>query len=200
MRDFIKKHLSETSEIALSLEKQEAEISKIIDMLFEALINDKQIFIFGNGGSASTAIHFKCDLSKSTIIEGKRRFRVHCLNDNIPLVSALVNDEGWDNIYIEQLKNNLNRGDVVIAISVHGGTGRDKAGQWSQNLLKAVDYAKQNGGKAIGFSGFDGGALREIADACVTVRVNSTPHVESFHVVLHHMICEGLRRKIAGEA
>ena len=87
-------------------------------------------------------------------------------------------------------------GDVLICISVHGGAGKDKAGLWSQNLLKAMKYVTDNGGKTIGFSGFDGGPMKEIADACVVVPADSTPQVESFHLALEHLVCACLKQKI----
>lgn len=171
-------------------------INEVIEILFNAWKNGNKIFIMGNGGSASTATHFACDLSKVTIIPNKRRFKVIGLNDNIPLVSALTNDDGWNEIYVEQLKNHFEKNDVVIAFSVHGGYGKDKAGVWSQNLLKALQFAKDNGGIAIGFSGFDGGAMKDLADVCVVVPFDSTPHVESFHLVLEHLITFCLLEKI----
>ncbi len=172
------------------------EIDKVIEILFEAWKNNQQIFIMGNGGSASTATHFVCDLSKGTVVDNKKRFRVIGLTDNIPLMTALINDNGFENLYIEQLKNLFNSGDVVIGISVHGGSGKDKAGLWSQNLLKAMKYVRENGGIAIGLSGFDGGAMEEIADMCITVPIHSTPHVESMHIVLEHLITNCLMEKI----
>ena len=173
------------------------DVDKIIEILFDAWMEGSQVFTCGNGGSASTATHFACDLSKTTIIEGKKRFKAYCLNDNIPLMSALINDDGFDNLFCEQLKNLFREGDVLICISVHGGAGRDKAALWSQNLLKAMKYAKELGGKTIGFAGFDGGPMKDIADACVVIPANSTPHVESFHLALEHLICSCLREKIA---
>ena len=127
---------------------------------------------------------------------GKERFKVIGLNDNIPLMSALINDNGFDNLFSEQLINLFEVGDVLIAISVHGGSGADKAGLWSQNLLKAMKVAKEKRGKTIGFSGFDGGAMKEIADICVVVPFNSTPHVESFHLAFEHLICACLKEKM----
>ncbi len=112
-------------------------------------------------------------------------------------MSALINDEGFDNLFCEQLKNLFREGDVLICISVHGGAGKDKASLWSQNLIKAMKYAKELGGKTLGFSGFDGGPMKEIADVCIVVPANSTPHVESFHLALEHLICSCLREKIA---
>ena len=192
--NFIQDYLSEVKKIAETISV--ADIEGVVELLFQAWRSGNQVFTCGNGGSASTATHFACDLSKTTIINNKKRFEVSCLNDNIPLVSALTNDDGFDNLYYEQLKSRFRKGDVLICISVHGGAGRDKVGLWSQNLLKAMKYAKENGGKAIGLSGFDGGPVKEMADACVVVPANSTPQVESFHLALEHLICGCLRQKI----
>lgn len=174
------------------------DIDRAIGILFEAWKNNKQVFACGNGGSASTATHFVCDISKTTIVEGKKRFRAMGLNDNIPLVSAITNDEGFVNLFYEQLVSHFRKGDVLVCFSVHGGVGQDKAGLWSQNLLKALKYAQDSGGKVIGFSGFDGGALQKMADACVIVPADSTPQVESFHLALEHLICNCLKEKIEG--
>lgn len=192
--EFIKNYLAELDVVTQQVSQDD--IQSVIALLYEAWKNGKQVFIAGNGGSASTATHFTCDLSKFTAIDGKKRFRAICLNDNIPLVSALTNDLGWDNVYYEQLRNLMNPGDFLVVISVHGGSGADKAGIWSQNLMKAAKYVQGNGGKVIGFAGFDGGVLKQVADACMVVPVNSTPQVEGFHVVLTHMLCAGLKQMI----
>ncbi len=173
-----------------------ADIDNVIGLLFNTWQNGNRVFICGNGGSASTATHFTCDLAKATNVNGKKRFKALCLNDNIPLVSALTNDNGFENLYYEQLQNLYEKGDVLICISVHGGAGKDKAGLWSQNLLKAMKFVSDNGGKTIGLSGFDGGPMKDAADACIVVPVESTPQVESFHVALEHLICSCLKKKI----
>jgi len=154
-----------------------AAIDRAVEMLFAAWQRGNTIFTCGNGGSAGTATHFAADLFKCTIVADQPRMRVISLVDNIALVSALTNDDGWENVYTEQLKTLFSPGDVVVGISVHGGSGRDKAGLWSQNLLRALQYARDRGGYALGFSGFDGGAMRELADVCVVVPFNTTPHV-----------------------
>jgi D-sedoheptulose 7-phosphate isomerase len=192
---FIQNYLSEMKKVADDISVDD--IDKVVGLLFDAWKRGSQVFVCGNGGSSSTATHFACDLSKTTIVEGKRRFKAYCLTDNIPLMSALINDEGFDNLFYEQLKNLFQEGDVLICISVHGGAGKDKAGLWSQNLLKAMKYARDMKGKTIGFSGFDGGPMKEIADACIVVPINSTPHVESFHLALEHLVCRCLEEKIA---
>lgn len=174
------------------------DIKLFIDEIFQAWLHNRTIFLIGNGGSASTASHFAADLNNcASEIEGVHPLKVISLVDNMPRFSALVNDRGWENVYTEQLKNYFQPGDVVIGISVHGGSGKDKAGAWSQNLLRGLQYAKDRGGKALGFSGFDGGAMKELCDVCVVVPYNTTPHVEGFHVVLHHLIYDQLPKKIA---
>ena len=194
-KEFIQNHLAEMTKVIGNISVED--IDSVVEVLFDAWQRGSQIFTCGNGGSASTATHFACDLSKTTIVEDKKRFIAYCLNDNIPLVSALINDDGFDNVFYEQLKDRFKEGDVLICISVHGGAGKDKAGLWSQNLLKAMKYAKDTGGKTIGLSGFDGGPMKDIADACIVVPANSTPHVESFHMALEHLICSCLKEKIA---
>ena len=193
-REFIESYLSEMKTVIGKMPVED--IDRAVELLFDAWQRGSQVFTCGNGGSASTATHFACDLSKTTIVEGKKRFKAYCLNDNIPLMTAIINDEGFDNLFYEQLKGRFEPGDVLVCISVHGGAGRDKASLWSQNLLKAMQYAGETGGKTIGLSGFDGGPMKDIADVCIVVPVDSTPHVESFHLVVEHLICASLRQKI----
>jgi len=191
----INQYFDEIKDICDEISKED--IDEVIELLFDAWKNGNQVFFCGNGGSAGTATHFTCDLFKVTIVEGKKRFKAFCLNDNVPLMTALINDDGWDNLFIEQLKNLYQKGDVLICFSVHGGSGKDKAGAWSQNLLKAMDYVNKNGGKTIGFAGFDGGAMKDIATVSIVVPFDATPHVEAFHVVLQHLIAFRLKEKIA---
>ena len=191
----IEQYFEEIKKIADTISRED--IDRAIELLFDAWKNDNQVFFCGNGGSAGTATHFMCDLFKVTIVKDKKRFKAFCLNDNIPLMTALINDEGFDDLFIEQLKNLYRAGDVLVCLSVHGGSGKDKAGLRSQNLLKAMDYVKKHDGKTIGFSGFDGGAMKDVADVCVVVPFDATPHVEAFHVVLQHLIAFRLKEKIA---
>lgn len=192
---FIGDYLSEISKIIRKISVEGTD--KAMEVLFQAWKEGKWVFTCGNGGSASTATHFACDLAKSVAPEGKRGLKTECLNDNIPLMLALINDEGFDNLFVEQLKTKFGKGDVLICISVHGGAGRDKADLWSQNLIKAMKYVRENGGKTIGLSGFDGGPMKNIADVCIVVPANSTPYVESLHLALEHLICSCLKQRIA---
>lgn len=173
-------------------------IDQFIEHLFQAWFRNQTIFIIGNGGSASTASHFAADLNNClSEIKSAHPIKSISLVDNVPRITALTNDRGWENVYTEQLKNYFQPGDLVIAISVHGGSGKDKAGLWSQNLLKALQFAKDNGGKALGMAGFDGGVMKSLCDSSIIVPFNTTPHVEGFHVVLHHLIYDQLPKKVA---
>jgi D-sedoheptulose 7-phosphate isomerase len=180
--DPIEQFLEDVRKCAVNLENEVEHIRDAIDILKEARSNKKHVFLAGCGGSAGTATHFSGDLFKMGGL------RAISLVDNIPLNSALINDEGWSEVFIQQLQRMFDKGDVLICMSVHGGKGQDKAGAWSQNLLRAIDYVNKNGGKTIGLSGFDGGAMKTECTTCITVPANSTPLVESFHVVLHHLI------------
>jgi D-sedoheptulose 7-phosphate isomerase len=194
-RDFIARYLKETAEIALATSAED--LGKVVDVLFEAYLQGKTIYTSGNGGSAANASHLASDIAKFTWVEGKRRFNVSSLCDNAALISALTNDVGFNRIFAEQLEGRIVAGDVLVCLSVHGGSGADKAGPWSQNLVSAADLAKKRGGKVVALVGYDGGALRQMADASVVVPRaanghTSTPHVEGFHEVYHHLIVERL--------
>ena len=191
----INQYFDDINSVLKKISKEE--ILKVINLLDKAREEGRKIFIIGNGGSASTATHFACDLNKYTSVENKKRFRAISLEDNIPLMTALVNDEGWDQVYSYQLENLMDDGDYLVAISVHGGSGEDNAGLWSQNLLRASKMIQAKGGKVIGLAGFDGGALKQIADACIVVPIESTPQVEGFHLELTHLICSTIRQRLA---
>lgn len=199
---FIAQYLNEMERIAREL--PHADIDRTIDILFDAWARGRTVFVMGNGGSASTATHLACDLAKYTIVGDKPRFKVIALTDNIPLVSAWTNDNGFGSIFVEQLRPWLRERDVVIGISVHGGSGKGQAGPWSQNLVQAMVLARESGARVIGLSGFSGGAMKELADVCVVVPIDKeplgTPLVESWHVVVHHLICFSLRQKIEAVA
>jgi len=194
-REWVEHYLEELRAVTKKISIEDVE--KVVEILFRAWRNQNRVYTCGNGGSASTATHFACDLVKTVAPPGQRGFKAECLNDNPPLMLALINDEGFEDLYVEQLKTKFDQGDLLICISVHGGAGSDKAGLWSQNLLKAMMYVKENGGKTIGLSGFDGGPMNEIADACIVVPAHSTPLVESFHLVLEHLIVFRLRERLA---
>ena len=198
----ITQYLDEMERVTREISRRDLE--RAIALLFEAWTDGRTVFVMGNGGSASTASHLACDLAKYTIVDGQPRFRVMGLTDNVPLVSAWTNDSGFGSIFAEQLRPWVQRGDVLIAISVHGGAGSGDAGPWSQNLVQAMALARDRGAKVVGLSGFGGGAVREMADVCILVPIEDeplgTPLVESWHVVLHHLLCFALRQRILARA
>jgi D-sedoheptulose 7-phosphate isomerase len=199
-RDFVDAYLRETAEIALGTSRDD--LTRVIDVLFGAWKADRMIYTCGNGGSAANASHLACDIAKFTWVDGKRRFKCTSLCDNAALISALTNDVGFNRIFLEQLDGRLVAGDVLVCLSVHGGSGADRAGPWSQNLVSAADFAKSRGAKVVALVGYDGGALRKMADASVVVPTTtagstSTPHVEGFHEIYHHLICERLLQLVA---
>lgn len=200
---FIQAYLAECEQILKKISTED--IDKIIVHLFKAWRDESSIFVIGNGGSASSASHFAADLSKypiSNSYEQKiRRFKVMCLTDSAPSISAWTNDVGFETIFEEQLKPWLKTNDVVVAFSVHGGSGSPTKGKkWSQNIPRAIALAKERGAKVIGFSGDKGGVLKELSDACLVVptvnRDTITPQVEGFHVVIHHLIIHRLKQLI----
>jgi D-sedoheptulose 7-phosphate isomerase len=195
--DFIDSYMTDVGSVAEAIPHRE--IDAVIQQLHEAWERDATIFTAGNGGSASTATHLAADLNKYTSSQAEHRFKALCLNDNIPLVSALTNDDGWDNVFSYQLESFMREGDVLVAISVHGGSGGDNAGEWSQNLLKAARVVQEKNGKLLALVGFDGGVLHKIADASVLVPINSTPQVEGFHLVLAHLIAARLKQAIGDQ-
>ena len=177
-----------------------AEIRRAVDILYVCWRRGGVVFAAGNGGSASTATHLACDLAKATIVPGRRRLKTVALVDNIPLTSAWTNDSGFASVFSEQLEPWLTERDVLVALSVHGGSGEGDAGPWSQNLPRAVALAHQRGAQVIGLSGFGGGALARSADVCIVVPIDSepfgTPLVESWHVAIHHLLCVALRERM----
>lgn len=159
-------------------------VDEVIDILLEARMNRKHIFIMGNGGSASTASHFVCDLAKNTRKNGWPEFRVIGLTDNMAIFSAYANDEGYENVFANQLSSLLQAGDVVLGIS---GSGN------SPNVLRAIELANSRGGITIGFTGMTGGKLQNLVKHSVYVPNQSIDQVEDVHLILEHVICRALK-------
>jgi D-sedoheptulose 7-phosphate isomerase len=163
-------------------------IEKVIAVLESARLNNRKVFILGNGGSASTASHFVCDLAKNTRKDGWPNFRVIGLTDNMAIFSALANDEGYENVFAQQMDGFVEPGDVVIGISTSGN---------SPNVIRAIELANQFEATTIGFTGFDSGQLGALVDIDLHVSSNSIEHVEDVHLVLEHLICKALRERPA---
>ncbi len=161
-------------------------LETILETLERARVERRHIFVFGNGGSASTASHFAADLGKNTVRSHMPRFQVTCLNDNIAIFSAYANDDGYDSVFAEPLISLSDPGDVVIAISASGN---------SPNVLRAVQAANERGLITIGFAGMRGGKLRELAQHCIVVPSNSYEHIEDIHLMLCHALVATIKQK-----
>ena len=155
-------------------------INDIIKVLEKANKAGKQIFVFGNGGSAGTSSHFINDLGKSSSDKLKKRFRCMSLNDNVAWITAIGNDYSFEDIFLNQLKNYAQSGDVVITMSVSGS---------SPNLVKAFEWAKANGLETVAFVGGGKGALATIAKHVVIIDSLHYGVVEDAHMVISHLIC-----------
>ena len=163
---------------------------------FSQLVEDayhagKFVFIIGNGGSGANASHLCEDLNKCTLrdFESQKRLRVLSLTDNTAGIMAWANDEGYDRIFVEQLKNLASPGDVLLAIS---GSGN------SPNILKAVDWANNHGMTTLGITGFGGGKLKSLAHRNLHAEIDDMGIVESLHQVAFHYIIDDLYRRISG--
>jgi D-sedoheptulose 7-phosphate isomerase len=166
-------------------------IADVIDVLQRARMQENQIFIMGNGGSASTASHFVCDLAKNTRRESLRHFRVIGLTDNMAIFSAYANDEGYENVFSKQLANLIRPDDVVIGISASGN---------SKNVLYAMEEAQKHNVTTIGFTGFDGGRLGQMVNINLHVKSNIIEHVEDIHLMLEHMIVKTIKEQVETQA
>ena len=161
-------------------------ITSVIELLQQARRKGSQVFILGNGGSASTASHFACDLAKNTRQEGLPHFRVIGLTDNMAMFSALANDDGYENVFSEQLAGLVRSDDIVIAISASGN---------SKNVINAAELAQRCEATVIGFTGFDGGRLGQLANINIHVNSNIIEHVEDIHLMLEHLIVKTIKEQ-----
>jgi D-sedoheptulose 7-phosphate isomerase len=170
------------------------EIKALADAIYSCYEKGRFVFIIGNGGSGSNSSHFCEDLGKGTLRredfdnDAKRRLRVLSLTDNTPYVLAWGNDEGFERVFVEQLKNLASRGDLLIAIS---GSGN------SPNILRAVEWANKHDLKTFGCTGFNGGRLRELAHQGLHVPLDDMGIVESIHLTAFHWVIDDLHRRIS---
>jgi len=171
-------YFEELQRVAINLPHET--IHRIADELLKACDSGRRVYLFGNGGSASLASHFACDLGKGTAyLNGGKRFRVLALTDNIPVITAWANDASYEDIFSEQLKSFVQPGDIAFAIS---GSGNSK------NVLKALAVAREAGALAIGISGFQGGKMKSLCDLCVVVPSSNMQVIEDLHVAMAHSI------------
>jgi len=189
IKNFAGKYLIELVDLINSIDLHE--IENFINELEEAYKNDKNIFVMGNGGSASTASHFACDINKGVSLKLNKRFKVISLNDNIPIMLAYANDISYDSIFEEQLKNYIKKDDLVVGIS---GSGNSK------NVLMAIEYANAIGARTFGITGYDGGKLKKIAEKSIVIRSNDMQKIEDCHMILVHLTMQYLSDKLSNNS
>ena len=165
-------------------------IEQLVDALLQARDNENTVFIFGNGGSAATASHVTGDFLKGISFELDKRFRVICLSDNTAGITAISNDLGYEDIFVEQLKVFLKKNDLVIGIS---GSGN------SVNVVKAMEYAGVKGAKTVAMCGFQGGRIKKLADLVIHVPIDDMEITEDIHIIIFHAIKQVLIKKLKGD-
>lgn len=179
--------LREVQEVLSALNLKE--VQTLVDLLYEAYLQNRYVFVIGNGGSAANASHFAQDLVRGTLknpLETKR-LRALSLTDNVAYITALANDEGYETVFEQQLMTLANPDDILIAIS---GSGN------SENIIRAVRFAKTKGMTTVGICGFDGGRLKQLADRSVHVPINDMFLSESIHAIIFHLVITAIREKI----
>jgi D-sedoheptulose 7-phosphate isomerase len=181
--------------VAAELERVDpAEIQKLADLIHERYLAGRFVFLIGNGGSGSNASHFCEDVGKGTLArrffddDSKKRVKILSLTDNTPYILAWGNDEGFDRVFVEQLKNLASPGDLLIAIS---GSGN------SPNILRAVEWANAHGLTTFGCTGFSGGKLRTLGHHNLHVPLDDMGIVESIHLTAFHWVVDDLHRRIS---
>ena len=183
IKDYISKEIE-------TLEKLDVDaINEAIKLLIETKNINGTIYVFGNGGSSSTASHFQNDFNKGISEHIDTKFNFLCLNDNIPTIMAVANDIGFEEIFKFQLDGHIKPGDICLAIS---GSGN------SRNVINAVEYAKSKGNKIIGLTGFDGGKLKELSDVSLHVPVKSMQITEDIHMFFDHLMMSVLYMDLCG--
>ncbi|MFW6269555.1 MAG: D-sedoheptulose-7-phosphate isomerase [Bacillota bacterium] len=188
MKQNLEKYLKRVS--SNLIESPFSRLERTAEILLKARENNRWIYLAGNGGSASTASHFANDLVKGLSVTDKPRFKAQALGDSLPTITALANDIDYSEIYREQLKNFVSRGDVFIPIS---GSGN------SENVVKAAAYAREQKATVISFTGRDGGKLKKHSDICCIAPSEVMEEIEDIHMVWEHALITVLRNKIIEE-
>lgn len=183
-RQKLREYLADEIKVIQSLDLDA--VNSVMNVLEEARLSGRHIFICGNGGSAATASHYCCDFNKGISEMQKQKYNFECLSDNIPTMMAVANDFSYDEIFRLPLKNKMNAKDIFIGIS---GSGNSK------NVVNAMEYAKSIGGTTIAVVGYSGGKLQKIADYCIHVKVNHMQMAEDVHMILDHMMMSVLSQQ-----
>ena len=175
--DYIRSYITRLGAVLQTIEPKE--IEKVGELLTAARNEGRQVFLLGNGGSAASASHIAVDLGKGCSRNREKRFRVLSLTDNVPWMTALSNDISYEDVFVEQLKNYAEKGDIVIAIS---GSGNSK------NVLKALHYGNTVGCETIGISGFGGGKLKDLVKHHVHIKSDHMGLIEDGQMIVGHIL------------
>jgi len=187
--DFARAYLGHLGRVLARLD--ESAIARFIELLLDARERGAAIFFLGNGGSAATASHFANDIAIGTRSPDKP-FRAIALTDNAAAMTAIANDDGYEQLFVQQLAVLMRPGDVVVAISASGN---------SPNVLAAIEHANAKGAVTVGLTGFDGGRLKALASHVVHVPTEKGEYgpVEDAHMVLDHLVGSYLARRVRAE-
>lgn len=190
-REIVNDYGQELRLIAETLEK-EPKLTSVLGLLIKCYESDRTVYCFGNGGSASTASHFACDLAKTASVDGKKRLRIFCLNDSMPLVTAISNDISFDAVLKEQLVNCLkpsssagkpgehgDQGDLLFVFSASGN---------SKNIINGIKQAHSAGAKVAGVLGFGGGEAAKLCDVSIILQSKNYGPSEDFHLIFNHIL------------
>jgi len=177
MKNYFSRYIDRLLETIGQIDLQK--VAQAAEWLQQTRDAGQQIFVCGNGGSAATASHFVCDILKGASYGKEPRFRIMALSDNTPVLTAYANDVGYEQVFVEQLKNFAGKGDLVMAIS---GSGN------SPNVLRAVEYANSIGCRTVALTGRDGGKLAPLAHLNILVPEQHMGRIEDGHMIACHMI------------
>jgi D-sedoheptulose 7-phosphate isomerase len=180
--DGLKQYFDGETELIRQLDLRRVE--RIIEALELVRNTGRRVFVFGNGGSATTASHLACDLGKGTVQPNLPRFQVVCLSDSVSLITAYANDMGCESMFAEPLISLAQGSDLAIALSVSGN---------SPNVLRATEAARERGLVTIGLTGYDGGRVATLVDIHLNIPSTSYGQVEDLHLAVCHAVCEMLK-------
>src|ERR671913_1745693 len=186
LQSTLREYWDEVANVASGIDLESLEQAAL--MLLACQARGRVVFVVGNGGSAATASHFACDLSKGTRHDGPPTFRVVSLTDNVPLLTAWANDSGYERVFSEQLTALARPGDLLVAISASGN---------SPNVVTAIDAARSCGMAVVGLSGRSGGRLAHLVDVLVNVPSDTIEVVEDAHLIVAHSLCVAVRERLA---
>lgn len=167
------------------------EINKAMNLLEETREKGSRVYVFGNGGSAATALHMEVDFNKGVSEKVQKKYRFQCINTNMATIMAIANDNGYDRVFEQQLENRLCREDVIVAISGSGNSG---------NVIRAVKYAKTQGCRIIGMTGYSGGKLKPLSDVSLHVPIDNMQIAEDIHLIFNHLMMFILSGELTGQS